>query len=260
MNNQRNIELATQFIKDYISKAGAKGVVIGISGGLDSAVTAYLACRALKPENVFGLILPYKTTAPQSLKDAALIVGELGIKHEQVDITLQIDAYYQKWGQNADHLRIGNKAARERMTILYDWAQKMDYLVLGTSNKTEWVLGYFTMWGDMAAALEPLGDLYKTQVREMAENLGVPEQIIKKAPTADLWPGQTDEEEIGISYAEIDKILYLYIEKKQSLSQIIQAGFSERKTEKVANMVRGSGFKRRLPSVLQLQYCQEPLI
>ncbi len=260
MKNERNIDLATQFIKDYISKAGAKGVVLGISGGLDSAVTAYLACRALNPDNVFGLILPYKTTDPQSLKDASLIVDELGIRHEQIDITPQIDAYYQKWDQNADLLRIGNKAARERMTILYDWAQKMDYLVLGTSNKTEWVLGYFTMWGDMAAALEPLGDLYKTQVRELAEGLGIPGRIIKKAPTADLWQGQTDEEEIGISYVEIDRILYLYIEKKQTLAQIIRAGFSEKKAEKVVNMVRKTDFKRRLPTVLQLQYCQEPLV
>ncbi len=260
MKNERNIDLATQFIKDYISKAGAKGVVLGISGGLDSAVTAYLACRALNPDNVFGLILPYKTTDPQSLKDASLIVDELGIRHEQIDITPQIDAYYQKWDQNADLLRIGNKAARERMTILYDWAQKMDYLVLGTSNKTEWVLGYFTMWGDMAAALEPLGDLYKTQVRELAEGLGIPGRIIKKAPTADLWQGQTDEEEIGISYVEIDRILYLYIEKKQTLAQIIRAGFSEKKAEKVVNMVRKTDFKRRLPTILQLQYCQEPLV
>ncbi len=260
MKNERNIDLATQFIKDYISKAGAKGVVLGISGGLDSAVTAYLACRALNPDNVFGLILPYKTTDPQSLKDASLIVDELGIRHEQIDITPQIDAYYQKWDQNADLLRIGNKAARERMTILYDWAQKMDYLVLGTSNKTEWVLGYFTMWGDMAAALEPLGDLYKTQIRELAEGLGIPGRIIKKAPTADLWQGQTDEEEIGISYVEIDRILYLYIEKKQTLAQIIRAGFSEKKAEKVVNMVRKTDFKRRLPTILQLQYCQEPLV
>lgn len=260
MKSERNIDLANQFIKDYISKAGAKGVVLGISGGLDSAVTAYLACRALNPDNVFGLILPYKTTDPQSLKDALLIVDELGIRHEQIDITPQLDAYYQKWDQNADLLRIGNKAARERMTILYDWAQKMDYLVLGTSNKTEWVLGYFTMWGDMAAALEPIGDLYKTQVRELSEGLGIPGRIIKKAPTADLWQGQTDEEEIGIPYVEIDRILYLYIEKKQTLAQIIRAGFSENKAEKVVNMVRKTDFKRRLPTILQLQYCQEPLV
>ncbi len=260
MNSRRNIDLACSFIRDYVSRAGARGVVIGVSGGLDSAVTAYLACRALQPKNVLGLVLPYKTTDPQSLEDAELVIKNLGLEHKIVDITPQIEAYYQKCEEKADYLRIGNKAARERMAILYDYAQKMKYLVLGTSNKTEWVLGYFTLWGDMAAALEPLGDLYKSQILELAWELGVPERIINKSPSADLWPGQTDEEEIGVPYAEIDKILYLYIEKEKNPTDIIAAGFNEDTVQRILAMVRGTEFKRRLPSFLQLQYCQEPLI
>jgi len=260
MNCKRNVELATSYIKDYVDKSGAKGVILGISGGIDSAVIAYLACRALEPEKVFGLVLPYKTTDPQSLEDADLVIKDLGINHKVIDITAQVDAYYQKWDPEADYLRIGNKAARERMAVLYDIAQKKGYLVLGTSNKSEWLLGYFTLWGDMAAALEPLGDLYKTQVFQLAEELGVPERIIKKIPTADLWPGQSDEEEIGIPYSEIDKILYLLVEETMTPEEIIKEGFGEEKVKKIFKMVKKTGFKRRLPSILQLQYCQKPLV
>ncbi len=258
MGIKPSIELAQRYIQDYIERAGARGVVIGVSGGVDSAVTAYLACRALTPQQVLGLILPYKTTDPRSLEDAEAVVQNLNIPHQTIDITPQIDAYYSQCSaDDEDYLRIGNKAARERMAVLYDQAQARNYLVLGTSNKTEWLLGYFTMWGDMAAALEPLGDLYKTQVLEMARALGVSERIINKAPTADLWPGQTDEKEIGVSYAEIDRILYRHVEYNETGEEICKAGLEREKVEKVLHMMHRTSFKRKLPDVLQLQYCWE---
>lgn len=260
MGAKKSIELAQRYIQDYIDKVGAAGVVIGISGGVDSTVAAQLACRALSPQQVLGLILPYKTTDPRSLEDAEAVVKHLNIPHQTIDITPQIDAYYAQCSEgDEDYLRIGNKAARERMAVLYDQAQARNYLVLGTSNKTEWLLGYFTLWGDMAAALEPVEDLYKTQVLELARVLGVAERIINKAPTADLWPGQTDEQEIGVGYAEIDRILYRHVEYNETAEEICKSGLEREKVEKVLRMMHRTSFKRKLPDVLQLQYCWEGL-
>jgi len=260
MKTENVIDIITNYIRRYVKNAGAKGVVIGISGGVDSAVSAYLACKALTPEKVQGLVLPYRTTAPKSLEDAGRVIENLGIESKTIDITPQLDAYFDKFDPQADKLRVGNKAARERMSVLYDWGQKNSYLVFGTSNKTEWLLGYFTLWGDMGAAFEPLGDLYKTQVWELAQKLGVPRGIIEKSPTADLWPDQTDEEELGLPYKEIDEILYLTWEEKLGISEMVDLGWDREKVEKVLDMVCKTQFKRKMPDILSLQSFLEPLI
>ncbi len=252
MDYLRIKELAEKYIQDYVQKSGSKGVVLGVSGGLDSAVGAYLAANALGPANVLGLILPYKTSASKSLDHAEMVIDGAGISSKNIDLTPQIDAYYSGLGE-ADPVRVGNKVARERMAILYDISKEHGYLVLGTSNKTEWLLGYFTLWGDMAAAFEPMGDLYKTQVKFLARETGVPDRIIEKEPTADLWPGQTDEGELGMSYEEIDPILYLYQEKNKTQEDIVAMGYRQEAVREVVRRMRKSSFKRRLPEVLSLQ-------
>ncbi len=195
-------EQLTAFIADTIKNAGRECGVLGVSGGVDSAVVLELTCRALKLENVAPVSMPYGKESPE----VALLRNDVMIHADPIDP--QIDAYFYT-GDDIDPLRIGNKCARERMAILYDYAADYDGLVIGTSNKSEILLGYGTLHGDIACDLNPLASLYKTQVYQLAEYLGVPQQIIDKPPSADLWEGQTDEGELGYSYEVIDKVLYL---------------------------------------------------
>jgi len=194
----------TNFLREEITKAGFKRAVVGLSGGVDSSLAAFLAVKALGAENVVGISMPYRTSSPQSREDAKLVAQLLGLEFYEIDITPQVDAYYSRF-PDADPLRKGNKMARERMSVLYDFAHWKVALVVGTSNKSELLIGYSTRWGDSAHDLNPLGDLYKTQVWQMARFVGVPERIVEKKPSADLWPGQTDEGEIGLSYYTLDK-------------------------------------------------------
>lgn len=236
------------FIQHKFSEAGFDRAVVGLSGGVDSSTTAYLAQRALGAENVWGINMPYRTSTPQSASDAQLVAHELGINFLTVKITDVIDAYFERY-PNADRLRRGNKMARERMTILYDQSAALRALVLGSGNKTELLLGYCTLHGDMACALAPLGDLYKTQVRELARSLGVPERIIQKVPTADLWPGQSDEAELGFTYEEVDKLLYLMIEKRYTSAELKELGFTDAFIEQVTDRIRKFRYKRCLPPI-----------
>jgi len=194
------------FIRCQTKRAGVGRMVIGLSGGVDSAVSVYLAAAALGPKNVLGLMMPYKTSSPIDTKDARLVVKALGIKSKTISITPMVDAYFKKFPK-ANRVRRGNKMARERMSILYDQSKVFDALVMGTGNKTEILLGYYTLHGDAACSINAIGSLYKTQVRQLAKSLGVPEGIITKAPSAGLWPGQTDEGEMGITYDELDNII-----------------------------------------------------
>jgi len=239
------------FIENEVHKMGFRRAVIGVSGGVDSALSAFLAAQALGPESVWGLILPYKTSSPESVAHAQLVVQKLKIHSALIDITPMIDAYFERFPE-ADVLRRGNKMARERMTILYDHSAVLSALVLGTSNKSELMLGYGTLYGDMASAINPLGDLFKTQVWQLARHVGVPEEIMQKKPSADLWEGQTDEEELGFTYEEVDQVLMLMIDKRYEIADLVGAGFDEKFVRKVFEMVQSSQFKRRLPVIAKV--------
>ncbi|SMP17558.1 NH(3)-dependent NAD(+) synthetase [Desulfurobacterium pacificum] len=241
----------THFIKEELNKAGFQKAVVGISGGVDSALTAFLSVLALGKENVIGISMPYKTSSEDSKNDARLVAETLDIEFHEIDITPQIDAYYEKF-PDADRIRKGNKMARERMSILYDFAHWKNALVIGTSNKSELLIGYSTRWGDGAHDVNPIGDLYKTQVWQMAEYVGVPERIVKKKPSADLWPGQTDEGEIGLTYHTLDQILLAYVDLRMKKEDIVNLGYDKSTVEKVLNMVKRSQYKRKLPIICKI--------
>jgi len=243
--------ILTKFIANEVRKVGVERVVVGLSGGVDSAVSAMLAAEALGAANVLAVKMPYRTSSQESLQHADLVVARSGINSMQVEITPQIDAYFQRF-PDADALRRGNKMARERMTILYDQSARWKGLVLGTSNKTELLLGYGTLYGDMASALNPLGDLYKTQVWALAEEVGVPGEVVHKQPSADLWVGQTDEAEMGFGYREVDRLLYLFVDQRYSRQELHAAGFAPSFVLRVVDMVRNSQFKRRLPVIAKV--------
>ena len=244
-------EILTAFIRNEVHKTGLKRVVVGLSGGVDSALSAMLAAQALGPENVLAILMPYKSSNPDSQEHAELVAQQCGIETLLVDITAQIDAYFATFA-DADARRRGNKMARERMTILYDHSARWNALVLGTSNKTELLLGYGTLYGDMASAINPLGDLYKTQVWALAEAVGVPPAIVQKEPSADLWVGQTDEGELGFTYREVDKLLFLMVDQRYTRAELIAAGFPERFVDEIALGIMNSQFKRRLPVIAKV--------
>lgn len=238
-------------MRSEVRRSGHSRVVVGLSGGLDSTVAAYLATRALGPGSVVGLLLPYRTSSPDSLLDAERAVGALGIVAEKVDITPVVDGFVRAVGR-VGRVRLGNVMARARMIVLYDRSVKYEALVLGTSNKTELLLGYGTLHGDMASALNPLGDLYKVQVRALGAWLGVPQRILAKTPTADLWPHQSDEAELGVSYEELDRLLTLLVDARVSPKTATAAGFPRRLVQRVLNRVMRTQFKRRPPVVAKV--------
>jgi NAD+ synthase len=200
------IELLRSFIADGVRKVGFERVIVGLSGGVDSSVVTALAVSALGAGNVVAAFMPYRSSDPQSQIDALAVCDKLAISARIVDITPEVDAYFERF-PDADRTRRGNKMARERMSILYDLSMAERALVLGTSNKTELLLGYGTLFGDMASALNPIGDLYKTQLYEVARALDLPQSVLTKPPSADLWVGQSDEDELGMWYAIVDQVL-----------------------------------------------------
>jgi NAD+ synthase len=244
-------KLLVGFLSHEVKKVGVTRAVLGLSGGVDSAVSAALAARALGPSNVLGVMMPYQSSSPESLADAYEVAGSLGIETAVVEITAQVDAYFSRY-PDASRLRRGNKMARERMTILYDHSAATSALVVGTSNKTELLLGYGTLYGDMASALNPIGDLYKTQVWGLARHLALPAAVIEKAPTADLWSGQTDETELGFSYHEVDRLLFQMIDERCSTAELAELGFDPAFVERISQLVRRSQFKRRLPVIAKI--------
>ena len=250
-----NPELATQiltgFIKSEITRAGFSRAVIGLSGGIDSAVSCYLAARALGPENVLAVRMPYKTSSADSLEDAMLVIEDTGVQHKTIEITPMAEPLIEQIPEN-DSVRSGNVMARMRMIVLYDQSEAFNGLVVGTSNKTEILLGYSTIYGDSAAAINPLGDLYKTQLRQLAADLGVPEAVIDKAPSADLWAGQTDESELGFTYAEADRLLYLLVDQRYSPEECVEAGFDEGFVREVVRRIQRNHYKRIMPPIAKL--------
>ena len=239
------------FIRDEVHKVGRHDAVLGLSGGVDSALVAYLAARALGPEHVTAFIMPYRTSNPQSAADAELVVHTLGIRSQVVDITPQVEAYFAPF-PDASPLRRGNKMARERMSILYDQSSLLGALVLGTSNKTELFLGYGTIHGDLASAINPIGDLYKTQVWALARAVGVPSRIVEKHPSADLWAGQTDEAELGFTYADVDELLHFLIERRYHHEELLALGFDAKFVARVEKLVARSQYKRRMPLIAKV--------
>jgi NAD+ synthase len=211
--------LLEKFLLDETRNAGFSRGVLGLSGGVDSAVTAFLAVGALGKENVRAVLMPYKTSSRESLADAQRVLEALGMPSETVDITPMVDPCLAALRVD-DRLRAGNIMARQRMIVLYDISARERGLVLGTSNKTEFMLGYGTLFGDMASAINPLGDLYKTQVWQLAAALGVPAGIVEKKPTADLWSGQTDEGELGFSYGDVDRLLFAMVDERRSEQEL----------------------------------------
>jgi len=237
------ITRCTTFIGETLAATGHDGVVVGLSGGIDSAVSAALAVGALTAAQVLGVKLPYATSSPDSLADADAVARHLGIATEQVDITPMVDAYLKNAGA-ADPVRRGNVMARVRMTVLYDLSARDRRLVLGTGNRTEDLLGYTTHHGDNASALNPIGQLYKTEIRMIAAQLGLPEAVLTKAPSADLWVGQADEDELGFSYAEADRLLHFLIDERLGPRQIEALGFSRGLIDTIAAKVAAMAFKR----------------
>ncbi|MGD9346104.1 MAG: NAD+ synthase [Candidatus Aminicenantes bacterium] len=244
-------KILTKFIKEELTKFSYSRGILGLSGGLDSSVCAFLASNSLGPDNVLALIMPYGETFGRDFDDAEEVVRSLGLESRIIDIAPMVDSYFKDHPTD-NRILIGNKMARERMSILYDYSAREGALILGTSNKSELLLGYGTIHGDMACAINPLGDLYKTQVRELAQHLGIPEQIQNKAPTAGLWEGQTDEEELGLTYENVDKVLYQIVDKRRTAEEVIAAGFEKEMVERVISLIKNSEFKRKLPPIAKL--------
>jgi NAD+ synthase len=239
------------FLRNEIRKFGFRSVVLGLSGGIDSAVVCELAVRALGPENVRAILMPYRTSSPESLDHARLMVGRLGVRSEEMPVTGIVDAFFSG-REEAGCLRRGNMMARARMLTLYDVSARDGSLVLGTSNKTELLLGYGTLFGDMSSAVNPVGDLYKTQIRGLARHLGIPAILIDKQPSADLWQGQSDEEDLGFSYEAVDRLLYMMLEKRMDREAILAQGVEEPFYRKVRVMVVRSQYKRMMPVIAKI--------
>ena len=225
--------------------------MIGLSGGIDSALSCFLAAEALSPENVLAIRMPYKTSSPDSLEDAQRVIEATGVKSLTVPITEMVEPLFERFPE-MNHVRKGNVMARARMIMLYDQSEAFGGLVVGTGNKTEILLGYSTLYGDSACALNPIGDLYKTQIRQLSREMGVPPEVIEKAPSADLWAGQTDEDELGFTYEEVDKLLYLLVDERYRPEDLVEAGFSEKFVRTVIERVRRNQFKRVLPPIAKL--------
>jgi NAD+ synthase len=251
LNLELTEKILVDFIREEVRSAGFSKVVLGLSGGIDSAIVAFLAVKALGPENVLGIMMPYKTSSKESLEDAQRVVEATGMRSKKIEITDMVDAYFAK-EPDISNMRKGNKMARERMTILYDYSAKENALVLGTSNKTEILLGYSTQWGDSASAINPIGDLLKTQVWALSEYMGVPKEVIEKKPSADLWEGQSDEDELGFSYYMADEIISYLVDERYTREEIIEKGYPEKVVDSVLWRIRINQYKRKLPLIAKI--------
>jgi NAD+ synthase len=247
----QTIAILTQFIREEITKAGLKKAVLGLSGGIDSAIVCALAAQALGPQNIYAICMPYATSNPESEAHALACAKRYGVNYEVIKITAMIDTYFRAYAMDASRLRRGNKMARERMTILYDHSVKYSALVLGTSNKTELLLGYGTQHGDMASALNPIGDIYKSDIFDLARTLDIPAPIINKAPSADLWVGQSDEEELGFTYAHVDSLLKKMIDERVT-PKALEKEFGAEFVQAIIKKIKASQFKRRPPLIAKL--------
>jgi NAD+ synthase len=244
-------EKAVEFIRRNLEQSGFEKIVIGLSGGIDSALSCFLAVEAVGKENVLGIRMPYETSSEASLEDAQKVIDKLGIYSKTIKITPFAKPIIETIPES-ELVRRGNVMARARMIIIYDQSAEFNALVIGTGNKTEILLGYSTQYGDSACAFNPLGDFYKAQVVQLAKFMGVPQSILEKAPSADLWEGQTDEDELGFTYAEVDEFYYYLIDERYSHSQLIEKGYKKEFIDKVLLRIKRNEFKRSLPPIFEL--------
>ncbi|MFZ4525196.1 MAG: NAD+ synthase [Chlorobium sp.] len=244
-------DILKAFLFNEIRKFGFNSIVLGLSGGIDSAVVCELAVRALGADNVLALMMPYSSSSPESIEHAELMIQKLGIRSEELPITPVVDSFFSLIPKD-QFLRMGNIMARTRMVFLYDVSARDGRLVAGTSNKTELLLGYGTLFGDMASAVNPIGDLYKTQLRGLARHLSIPEPIIAKTPSADLWEGQSDEDDLGFSYEAVDLLLYMMLEKRMDKQAILAEGVAKPFYDRVRKMVVRNQYKRMMPVIAKI--------
>jgi NAD+ synthase len=251
LNTELTQKILVGFIRDAVEKVGFQRAVIGLSGGIDSALSAYLTAEAIGAENLLAIRMPYRTSSAGSLTDAEAVVDALGCRSDTVEITDMAEALFERFPDMTAQ-RKGNVMARSRMIVLYDQSVAFGGLVMGTSNKTEFLLGYTTLFGDSAAAIQPIADLYKHQIRQLAEYMGIPRSILDKAPSADLWEGQTDEGELGYTYDAVDQLLYLLVDKRYLPEECVAEGFDEAFVQRVWRQVRMNHYKRTMPNVAKI--------
>jgi len=251
LNTEVTRRVLVSFLRREVQRFGFQKAVLNLSGGVDSALSCFLIAEALGGENVLTLLLPYRTSAPDSTEHAQQVAALTGVHTKIIDITPMVDPYLEQY-PDMSGVRRGNVMARMRMILLYDHTVLWNGLAVGTSNKTELLLGYGTIFGDMASAINPLGDLYKTQVRQLSRAVGVPEAIVQKAPSADLWAGQTDEGELGFTYAEVDKLLYLLVDERYTRDEAVAAGFETKFVDTVLRRIRMAQFKRMPPIIAKV--------
>jgi NAD+ synthase len=251
INTELAREILTGFLRSEVTRIGMSRVVVGLSGGLDSALSCVLAVEAFGAENVLAVRMPYKASSKDSLDHARLLIDQFGVQSKTIEITEMVEPLF-KLDPEISKIRMGNIMARERMIILFDQSEVFKGLVIGTSNKTEILLGYSTIYGDAACAMNPIGDLYKTQVRQLSRALNIPAPIIDKPPSADLWAGQTDEGELGFTYEEVDKLLYLLVDQRYSPQEAMEVGFDEEFVIAVMKRIRRNQFKRMQPPIAKI--------
>lgn len=251
INTELTSRILSGFIHSEITRVGFHRAVIGLSGGIDSALSCFLAVRALGPDNVLAVRMPYESSSADSLEDAQKVIDATGVQSVTIPITDMVKPLFNRFSE-MDAMRKGNIMARTRMVALYDQSAAFNALVVGTGNKTEILLGYTTLYGDSACAINPIGDLYKTQVRQLAKEIGVPVSVVEKPPSADLWAGQTDEGELGFTYEEVDRLLVMLVDERFSAQECIDAGFEKDFVNEVVRRIRRNQFKRVLPPVCKL--------
>jgi len=242
-------EQLIEFLKDELNKTGLEKVTVGISGGLDSAVVAIL-CKEAFGDNMSGVLMPSQYSSDSSIHDAVEQCEKFDIKYETVEIAPMVSAYLPNMSHNK--LRIGNYSARVRMSVLYDVSARDNSIVVGTSNKSEILLGYGTIHGDIACAINPIGEMYKSDEFKFAAYLGVPDSILNKKPSADLWEGQSDEDELGYTYKEMDDVLKQIIDNKKTRQEAIEEGFDEKLIDMLEYRVKSNAFKGKLPVIAKI--------
>ncbi len=239
------------FLKDEVAKTGLNKVTVGLSGGLDSAVVAIL-CKEAFGDNLNCVLMPSQFSSKSSTEHAIEVCEKFNIKYEIISIEPMVSAFIKNMDE--DKLRIGNFSARMRMSVLYDVSSREKSLVVGTSNRSEILLGYGTIFGDIACAINPIGEIYKSDEFEFAKYLGVPESILGKAPSADLWEGQSDEEELGHTYKEMDDLLKAMIDENKSKDELLKLGFEETFIDKISYRVKANAFKGKLPTIAKIRW------